>query len=280
MDIYAEVTNRIIAELEKDCIPWRKPWRSLGAAVSHATGRPYSLLNQMLVGAPGEYYTFKQVVEAGGHVRKGEKAKIIVLWKWLDGKDEDGNEKKIPFLKYFNVFNSTQCEGLVNKYYKPNEKPADPDANAEQIIADYLSRETVTISHVEGNQAFYRPSTDQIVLPMMSQFSETAEYYSTAFHEMVHSTGHASRLNRLSDDSRFGNEVYSKEELIAEIGSAALVFQAGLETESSFRNSTAYIRSWLKALKDDKRLIISAAGRADDATNYILHGKQTAEAAA
>ena len=107
---------------------------------------------------------------------------------------------------------------------------------------------------------------------MMSQFAETAEYYSTAFHEMVHSTGHSNRLNRLTQTAHFGNEEYSKEELVAEIGASALVNQAGLETEKSFRNSTAYVQSWLNVLKNDKRFIVSASGKAEKAVELILAG--------
>ena len=130
----------------------------------------------------------------------------------------------------------------------------------------------MTLIHQEGDKAFYRPSNDTIVLPMMSQFAETAEYYSTAFHEMVHSTGHSNRLNRLTQTAHFGNEEYSKEELVAEIGASALVNQAGLETEKSFRNSTAYVQSWLNVLKNDKRFIVSASGKAEKAVELILAG--------
>ena len=117
---------------------------------------------------------------------------------------------------------------------------------------------------------YYTPFTDRVVLPCIEQFAETAEYYSTAFHELTHSTGHASRLNRLEKTAFFGSEAYSKEELIAEIGAATLVNAAGLETSSSFRNSAAYVQNWLKVLKDDKRFIISAAGKAEKAVALIL----------
>ena len=128
------------------------------------------------------------------------------------------------------------------------------------------------MEHVAGDRAFYRPSTDSITLPLLAQFAETAEYYGTAFHEMVHSTGHMKRLNRLDATAHFGSEDYSKEELIAEIGSAALVNRAGLETAKSFRNSAAYVQNWLQVLKDDKRFIVSAASKADKAVSYILAG--------
>lgn len=126
------------------------------------------------------------------------------------------------------------------------------------------------MKHEECDNAFYSPLTDSVTLPLLEQFSETAEYYSTAFHELVHSTGHVSRLDRLDKTAYFGNEAYSKEELIAEIGSAALVNHAGIETSASFRNSAAYIQGWLEVLKGDKRFIVSAAGKAEKAVDLIL----------
>ena len=137
-------------------------------------------------------------------------------------------------------------------------------------MADYVKREGVNLRHCKGDRAFYRPTTDTITLPIMRQFKETSEYYGTAFHEMVHSTGHAKRLNRLNATAAFGGEDYSKEELVAEIGSAALVNRAGLETAKSFRNSAAYVQNWLQALKNDKRLIVSAAGKAEKAVALIM----------
>jgi antirestriction protein ArdC len=130
----------------------------------------------------------------------------------------------------------------------------------------------VPIIHEKGNRAFYRPSEDAIHLPLMEQFSKQAEYYSVAFHESVHSTGHKSRLNRFEDEksAAFGSEVYSKEELVAELGAATLVNFLGLETEKSFRNSAAYIQNWLKVLKDDPKFIVSASARAEKAVDMIL----------
>ena len=117
MDIYSEVTARIIAQMEEGVIPWSKPWVACGKAISRSTGKPYSLLNQMLLGRPGEYLTFKQCQEAGGKVRKGEKASMVVFWKWIEQEDEETGEKKeVPFLRYFNVFHIDQCEGVIAKH--------------------------------------------------------------------------------------------------------------------------------------------------------------------
>ena len=274
MDIYAAVTERIIAQMEQGQIPWQRPWISSGKAISHATGKPYSLLNQMLLQRPGEYITFKQCTEAGGKVKKGEKSSMVVFWKWIEQEDEEtGETKEVPFLRYYNVFHIDQCEGITAKH---TTEAAFPDGAevleaAQEIVYDYLGRTGVKLSHTEGDQAFYRPSTDEVVLPIRKQFVSTAEYYSTVFHELTHSTGHPSRLNRLARPSFFGTEDYSKEELVAEIGAATLVNHVGLETSGSIRNSAAYIQNWLKVLKDDKRFIVSAAGRAEKAVNLILN---------
>ena len=274
MDIYKEVTDRIIAQMEEGVIPWSKPWIACGKAISRSTGKPYSLLNQMLLGRPGEYLTFKQCQEAGGKVKKSEKSSMVVFWKWIEQEDEETHEtKEVPFLRYYNVFHIDQCEGITAKHTTETTFPdgAEPLEAAQEIIYDYLSREGVKLSHQEGDRAFYRPSTDEVVLPIRKQFISTAEYYSTVFHELIHSTGHVKRLNRLSKPSFFGTEDYSKEELVAEIGAATLVDHVGLETSTSLRHNAAYIQNWLKVLKDDKRFIVSAAGRAEKAVNLILN---------
>lgn len=274
MDIYAEITNRIVSEMESGLIPWQKPWVASGGCVSYATGKPYSLLNQMLLGRPGEYATFKQIQAAGGYVRRGEKAHMVVFWKFLQKEDEEtGEVKEIPFLRYYNVFHIDQCEGLKARHAEPLPQTANADQKAESIICDYLKISGVKLNHEQGDRAFYRPSDDSITLPLLAQFKETAEYYSTAFHEMIHSTGHMSRLNRLEKTAFFGTEAYSKEELVAEIGASALVHIAGLETSASFRNNAGYIQNWLKVLRNDRKVIVSASGRADKAVSYILNAE-------
>ena len=271
MDLYKEITERIMNQMQEGIIPWRKPWIS-GKAISRTTGKPYSLLNQMMLGKPGEYLTFKQCQQEGGKVKKGEKAQMIVFWKWMTVEDEETKEEKeVPFLRYYNVFHIDQCEGLRPKYEIALPGTAEPDAAANEIIYDYLSRSGVVMRHESGDRAYYQPMTDSVVIPARKQFAETAEFYSTIFHELTHSTGHESRLNRLEKTAFFGTESYSKEELIAEIGAATLVNHCGIETSSSFRNSTAYIQNWLSVLKNDKRFIVSAAGKAEKAINLILN---------
>ena len=284
MDIYAEVTNRIIAELEKGIIPWERPWTCIqDGAIKHTTGEPYSLLNQMLLGDPGEYLTFNQCKKEGGKVKKGAKAKMVVFWKWLptDKKDSSGNlvldenglpvKDKIPFLRYYQVFHIKDCEGISPRFpVETKMTEIEPDAAAEQAVNSYLQRSGVTLIHQEQNSAYYHPTTDRVVLPLRKQFTGAAEYYSTAFHELTHSTGHQKRLNRINRLAAFGTDDYSKEELVAEIGAASLLHEFALETASSFRNNAAYIQNWLTALKNDKRMIVSAAGRAEKAVKLIL----------
>lgn len=289
-DLYQEITDRIMAEMENGIIPWEKPWTGSNCAISHTSGKPYSLLNQMLLGKPGEYVTYKQALAEGGQVRKGEKSKFVVFWKWLEKDtkdisgnvvlDENGNPMKdsIPFLKYYNVFHIDQCEGLAPKHELHVNNDIHPIETAQQVLDGYTSREGIKLEYVEGDRAFYRPATDEIFLPLMEQFSTANGFYDTAFHECVHSTGHPKRLNRvMANAAAFGSEDYSKEELVAEIGACGVMHELGLETEKTFRNNVAYIQSWLKALKDDKRMIVSAAGRAEKAVNMIL-GRDTCSA--
>lgn len=169
MDIYAEVTSRIIAQLEQGQIPWQKPWIASGSAISRATGKPYSLLNQMILGKPGEYLTFTQCQKEGGKIRKDEKSQMVVFWKFIEQEDEETHEKKqVPFLRYFSVFHIDQCEGLNPKHTQQLERTAKPDDMAEQIITDYIQRSGVKLIHREGDRAFYQPSTDSVTLPLSS----------------------------------------------------------------------------------------------------------------
>lgn len=273
MDAFNIVTDRIIAELEKGTIPWMKPWHGTAGAISRTTGKPYSLLNQLMLGEPGEYLTFQGALAEGSHVRKGEKGKYVVFWKWIEHTDEDTGEiTKVPYLRYYTVFHINQCEGLRPKYissqpYHSDLKPVD---EAERIIDGYVMRSGVMLTKKQSNQAYYQPATDTVVVPLISQYDDLGEYYSTTFHELTHSTGNPSRLNRIDAVSHFGSADYSREELVAELGSSYLVNHCGLETSASFKNSAAYIQGWLRALKSDKKFIVMAAGKAEKAVKMIL----------
>ena len=271
-NVYQAVTDRIIAQLEQGIIPWHKPWSGVAnGAFNRVSGKSYSLLNQMLLSHDGEYATFKQWSDMGGKIKKGAKSEIVVFWKMLDVEDEKtGETKKIPLLRYIRVFHISQVENvkpLVEIY--DNEDIADGD----KVIKDYTERENIVIEEKAGDRACYYPLCDRITVPAKNQFENIAEFYSTVFHEMVHSTGAASRLNRHAEDETdfsFGSQGYSKEELVAEIGSAMLMNCLGIETEDTFDNSAAYINGWLNKLKGDNKFIVSAAGKAEKAAKYIL----------
>lgn len=274
MNVYEIVTERMIKELEKGNIPWKRPWTGAkNGAYSRSTGRAYSLINQMMLKYQGEYLTYKQCEEAGGQVRKGEKSEMIVFFKPYPVKDQDASGKEItktiPLLRYYNVFHISQCDGIEPKYTPEEIKVFDPDAEAEALRAEYIDREGIKYEEVINNKAYYAPKVDRIVLPSREQFEKKAEFYGTMFHELIHSTGHEKRLGRLTEKASFGDESYSREELVAEIGSAAILNQLGIETESSAKNNAAYVQSWLKALQNDQKMIVWAAGKAEKAVNYI-----------
>ena len=273
------VTERIINQLEQGIIPWEKPWTGLAdGAYNRISKRSYSLINQLILKHDGEYATFKQWQDLGGKIKKGAKSEIVVFWKLLpvEQAQPDGTTetKNIPFLRYYNVFHISQVEG-VEPLEKKIRNDIEPIAEAEKTLSDYITRENITFKNVAGDSAYYSPNQDMICLPLMEQFKDASEYYSTAFHEATHSTMKESRCNRAEDRKgklvAFGSDEYSKEELVAEIGSANILNMLGIETKKSFRNSAAYIQNWLEVLKNDVNFIVSASSKAEKAVKYILN---------
>lgn len=274
-DIYQVVTDKIIEKMESGNFSWTKGWSgAFDGAFNRVSKKQYSLLNQMLLNHSGEYATFKQWVSLGGKIKKGEKSEMVVFWNMIkkEEKQEDGTVKEIviPMLKYFNVFHISQVEGV--EPLPKNERPENEMINdAQTIVNNYLLKNKLKLVNQDKNRAYYSPSFDYINMPKLNQFTSSNEYYSTLFHEMVHSTGHKSRLDRgLENNTGFGSEDYSKEELVAEIGSAFLCNIANIETEDTFKNSVAYLQSWIKVLKSDKKFIVSASSRAEKAVDFIL----------
>lgn len=274
VDAYQIVTDRIIEQLESGTVPWAKPWRSVGGhgPTSMQTGRPYQGINVLMLwlqshskGYTSPYWvTFKQAKERGGSVRKGEKATPIVFWRFIE-KQEHGETKRIPFLRYYSVFNTEQCDGIEIPEVEPLPE-RDRIAAAEALQASMPHRPEVKHG---GDRAYYSPTLDYVQVPLMGQFVSSEAYYQTLFHELVHSTGHESRLGRKLDGWQpFGSESYSREELVAEMGAAFLCAEAGIEPDVP--QSAAYIESWLKALKGDKKLIVTAASQAAKAAAYIV----------
>lgn len=276
--VYEMVTDRIIEQLENNIIPWQKPWTGVrSGAFNRISKKPYSLLNQMLLKFDGEYATFKQWQDLGGHVRKGEKSEIVCFWKIqpVEEEQEDGTKvvKQIPLLRYYNVFHISQVDG-VEPLQEEELHDIEPIEKAESILHDYWTKENIKVEHKAGNRAYYSPTFDMICLPLFEQFTSANEYYSTAYHESIHSTMKEDRCNRAEDrkgkNVAFGSEDYSKEELVAEIGSATILNIIGIETKSTFTNSAAYIQNWLSVLRDDVKFIVSASSKAEKAVKYIL----------
>jgi antirestriction protein ArdC len=285
--IYEMVTERVVQKIE-DAIkaaengenvlaPWHKPWyQNGGLPMNLVSKKPYRGMNVFLLAMMGYaspyFVTFNQAKKLGGKVKKGEKGHPVVFWKWVEiDKDTDGNKldkpKKIPFLRYYTVFNVDQCEGLEDKVPAIPTREFNPIAEGDAIIANMPNRPDMTYCEA---RAFYRPATDTVNMPKHELFDGDAEYYSTCFHELVHSTGHASRLDRkeVTDGNFFGSHDYSVEELVAEMGAVFLCNEIGLA--STFDNSLAYLKSWLGKLKDDTKMLITASGRAQKAADYIL----------
>lgn len=294
IDAYQMVTDRICEMLEQGFIPWNRPWAMANAcAWSGNSGNPYSLLNQFMLADPkkkyksweelmedvsGEWVTFKQAIDRGGCVRKGENGRKVVFFKMVPDRDEDGNEleRMHPILTWYTVFKISQCDGIEQKYHT-NEGQLyefDPNQSADDVANDYITREGIDFRAIKGDRAYYNPMNDSITVPLPEQFKNNEEYYSTLFHELTHSTGHPKRLNRIVKTAAFGSEEYSTEELVAEIGSASILATLGIENEGTFKNSTAYIQNWLKALKNDKKLIVTASAKAEKAIKMIFGIKE------
>lgn len=275
--VYEIITERIIEQLENGVIPWQKPWNGThSGAYNRISNKPYSLLNQMILKHDGEYATFKQWSDLGGKIRKGEKSEVVTFWKIqpIEEENEDGEKviRQIPILKYFNVFHISQVDEV-----EPKEQlkisDLEPIEEAEKIKTEYMNREHLKIFEKVTNDAFYLPIQDYIQVPCKEQYQDIEEFYSTLFHEMIHSTGHKNRLNRpdMQGIVRYGSEKYSKEELTAELGSAMIINILGIETEKSFKNSSGYIQDWLQVLKNDNKFIVSASSKAEKAVKYILN---------
>lgn len=268
--VYEMITNQIIKKLEKGVIPWQKPWVN-GIAKNWETQKAYRGINIMLLDG-GEYATFNQIKKAGGKVKKGAKSEIVVFWKMYKTKDKETDEEiTIPLLRYYRVFKvGEQTEGIKPKQVKV-EFDHDPIECAERVKDNYIDKPSFTYN---SGRAYYQPLSDKINVPPLKDFKTVEGYYSTLFHEMIHSTGHEKRLDRkeLTQLAPFGSETYSKEELTAEIGASMLCGVTGIIDET-IDNSASYVQSWLNALKNDKTLIISASQKAQKAVDYILDNK-------
>lgn len=283
-NVYEIITERILDKMSEGYIPWKKPWIGSAGSYNIVSKKPYSITNQILLDHRGAYATFKQWQDLGGKIKKGAKSEIVIFWKMqeIEEKDEDSGEirkKNMPLLRYYRVIHVSNVEGVAQP--DPEETfDTEPIQEAEDLLHSYLDREKISL-HIlqDGNSAYYRPADDSITLPEITQFRIAEEYYSTALHECSHSTMKAWRCDREEENKKahFGNAVYSREELVAEISSAAILNDLGLETPDTFTNSAAYIQGWSKALKKDPKLFITASGKAEKAANYILQCRNIAQ---
>lgn len=275
-DIYQTVTDQIIQALEAGTPPWLPPWQGgeFSLPENFASGHRYRGINILLLHLAAmnrgynvsRWFTFKQALELGGHVRKGESGTQIVFFKQLEIAEQvdagDPQRRVIPLLRSFSVFNIAQVDGLPESSIPALPRHEwDPLAAAEMLLADSGAQ----IQH-GGNRAYYRPSDDIIQLPPREWFPTAADYYATALHELTHWTGAPSRCNRPLG-RRHGIDAYAYEELVAEMGAAFACAHCHLPARMEH---ASYIDSWLQALRNDKRLILSAASKAQAAADYLL----------
>lgn len=277
IDAYQIITDRIIAQMEKGIIPWRKPWVDREPPKNLITGKPYRGMNTLLLGSAGYkrnlFLSFKQAKELGATVRKGEKSLPVVYWKMIEQEDPVTKEKKRRgFIRYYNVFNVEQCEGIPeHRIPVAEEREHTPIQECETIVKDMPNPPAIMHG---GDRACYWPSNDSIEMPMPEYFRTEEEYYATLFHELVHSSGHESRLNRKELVARvpFGSEEYAIEELTAEIGATFLRSKTGISSE--IENNAAYVQSWLTRLKNDKKFIVHASTQAQKAVDHIMNVRE------
>jgi len=280
--LYAQVTEQVIAELEKGRLPWIQPWESArcGCTMPHnaGTGRAYSGINVLILWAAvieGGYasqrwLTYRQCELAGGHVRKGEKGTTVCYADRFTPKDEeeraryeDREARQVAFLKRFTVFNIDQCEGLPDSFTSLTELPAEQEMVPH---AEALIRASGAVIRIGGDKAFYVPALDVIALPPKAAYPEPINWYRTALHELGHWTGHESRLARDMSGSH-GGKAYGREELVAELTSAFTC--ASLSIHPTVRHAD-YIGAWLEVLREDERAIFRAASQATKAADYLL----------
>jgi antirestriction protein ArdC len=291
-DVYTRVTNEIVAQLEAGTRPWLQPWQA-----GHAAGEvsrplrfnaiPYRGINVVLLwlAAMRQHFTnplwmtFRQAAELGAQVRRGEKGSLVVYAssftrRQIDGSGEE-QEHEVPFLKSYSVFNAEQIDGLPPRYYAQ----AEPQQHSLKRVdrAEIFFRRTGADIRHGGSVAYYASDADRIQMPAFDTFRDAESYYATLAHEVTHWTRHPSRLAREFGRQRWGDEGYSMEELVAELGAAFLDADLGLTPEPR-EDHAAYIASWLKVLKNDKRAVFAAAAHAQRAADF-LHGLQSREPA-
>lgn len=282
--VYDIVTEKVLESLATGTVAWRRPWKGGAMRPCNAvTGRQYNggnmFLLSMLPYAIPAYMTLNQIKAAKARIKEGQEKKYMPVFYYKMLEKKDGSQEKFPMLFYFLVWNIEQVDGYeLPEKFAPSDAGFnhDPIDAAESIVQGFKASPEMVIALT--GRACYSPSSDKITAPKLSQYENPQEYYSTLFHEMAHSTGHSSRLNRkeVMDNNSFGSHDYSLEEMVAELTAAFLCAESGLD--NTMPNSAAYIASWYKKLSDEPKLFWTAAGRAQKAADYILgREKQASE---
>ena len=281
---YDRITDWIVKEIDRGVVPWQRPWNlAIGSdgqsGPFNLKGTPYRGINRVILGlAPYAcpfWVTFKGAKAAGGTVMRGERGWPICFFQWYDKTNKDtGKLERFPVLRTYSVFNAeAQCEGVKVPEWTIKERPEFEAIDAAEAIAKgYAGAPPIEEG---GDRACYSPELDRVRMPERWQFDKPAGYYETLFHELGHSTGHTSRLDRKFGAS-FGDHLYSREEIVAELCSAFLCHEAGLARETR-ENSAAYLDNWRKALKADSRVIVVGAAQAQKAADWILGRRRDAE---
>jgi antirestriction protein ArdC len=289
--VYDVVTERMLAKLDEGSIPWRRPWRDLGGHRNpiDIRGTAYRGINRaILTGMDYEspvWLTFKQAQELGGSVRRGERSTPVVFWKQVAAgptEESEEHEGRRFILRYFSAFNLSQTEGVnvpepIRTLLAQPQPTVELISAADAVVEGYAGCPPI---HHGESRAYYRPSTDSVMMPTAPAFNSPDHYYATLFHELGHSTGHESRLARsgITDVAMFGSHEYSREELIAEFCSAFLAADCGINQPALDANSAAYIQSWARVLSSDRRLVVQAAQQAQRAADWIKGQRYTSTA--
>jgi len=291
-DVYARVTSQIVNAIEAGVSNWRMPWHTSGkfafSPINVVSHKPYRGINTLCLWAAaqakgyerGEWGTYQQWQERGAQVRKGEKATLVVFWKFAndasetdDGEEHTASTSRLLFTRGYSVFNAAQVDG-----YTPKVDAETPIEQRIESAEQFFRAIPARVTHL-GNRAFYSPDTDSITLPPFAAFFTPMDYYSTRGHETGHWTSASSRCDRQLG-KRFGDQAYSVEELVAELTAAFTLAHLGLSSEPR-PDHAQYIASWLRVLKADKRAIFTAASKAQQATDYLIHAaSRLAEVAA
>jgi len=286
IDLYQLVTDRIIAHLEKGTPPWRCTWSKYGLARNYSSMHTYKGINALMLNLSGHaipyFLTMKQANDLGGKVKKGSKAERVIYYN-IVCKDKDGNtityeeakerdfkEVKInKYMKYYSVFAVSDIEGIDFAFPDVALRENEAIECCEALLESIQDKPEFVLT--DASRCFYSPTPDTINVPPIEQFDSSESYYNVLFHELVHSTGHRSRLGRpgITESDGFGKTKYSAEELIAEIGSSFLAGITGIDRASLMENNAAYIQGWLGVLKEDKRFIFRAAADAQKAVNFL-----------